>query len=140
MAISPVGGSLPGLATSEAAAISQNADFSSRLEQAVAKAGSAGNKTGTKPLSAEEDKKMREACQGMEAVFLNLMLSRMRDTVPKSGLTGSSSQENIMHSMLDTEMTKNLAETGGIGLADMIYRQLLQEKNAIKPNQAIPKG
>jgi len=137
MAISPLSGSsLPGLTGNDTAAIRRDADFASRMEQAVAKAEAAESKTAIKPLSAEEDKKMREACQGMEAIFLNLMLSRMRDTVPKSGLTGSSSQENIMRSMLDTEMTKNLAQTGGIGLADMIYRQLLQEKNAVKTSQA----
>ena len=137
MAISPLSGSsLPGWTGNDAATIRQDVDFASRMEQAVAKADAAESKTAIKTLSAEEDKKMREACQGMEAVFLNLMLSRMRDTVPKSGLTGSSSQENIMRSMLDTEMTKNLAQTGGIGLADMIYRQLLQEKNAVKTSQA----
>jgi len=137
MAISPLSGSsLPGLTGNGAAAVRQDVDFASRIKQAVAKAEATESQTAVKPLSAEEDKKMREACQGMEAVFLNLMLSRMRDTVPKSGLTGSSSQENIMRSMLDTEMTKNLAQTGGIGLADMIYRQLLQEKNAVKTSQA----
>ncbi|MBP2639153.1 MAG: flagellar rod assembly protein/muramidase FlgJ [Firmicutes bacterium] len=137
MAISPLSGSsLPGLTGNDAATIRQNVDFASRMEQAVAKAKAAESQTAIKPLSAEEDKKMREACQGMEAIFLNLMLSRMRDTVPKSGLTGSSSQESIMRSMLDTEMTKNLAQSGGIGLADMIYRQLRQEKDAVKTSQA----
>lgn len=136
MGISPIGKPLSGVAAAESTTAAQTADFSSRLEQAVAKMDSAGNEAGTKPLSAEEEKKMREACRGMEALFLNMMLSKMRDTVPKSELTGSSSQENIMRSMLDTEMTKNLAETGGIGLADMIYRQLLQEKNAVKTSQA----
>ena len=135
MGISPIGKPLSGVTAAESTTAAQTADFSSRLEQAVAKMDSAGNEAGTKPLSVEE-KKMREACRGMEALFLNMMLSKMRDTVPKSELTGSSSQENIMRSMLDTEMTKNLAETGGIGLADMIYRQLLQEKNAVKTSQA----
>lgn len=141
MAISPLGNSsLAGLTANNSAAARQDTDFAARMEQAVVQAEAAENKAAIQPLSPEEDKKMREACQGMEAIFLNLMLSRMRDTVPKSGLTGSSSQENIMRSMLDTEMTKNLAQTGGIGLADMIYRQLLQEKNAMKPTQTIQKG
>ncbi len=120
--------------------VRQDSDFAVRMDEAVAKAGTAEKTTGQKTLTPEEDKKMREACQGMEAVFLNLMLSQMRATVPKSSLTGSSNQEETMQSMLDTEMTKNLAATGGIGLADMIYRQLLQEKNVRNPNQVIPKG
>ncbi|VBB09246.1 Hypothetical protein LUCI_4536 [Lucifera butyrica] len=68
--------------------------------------------------------KLRQACQDMEAVFLNLLLSKMRETVPKDTLFGDSSEENIMRSMLDNEMSKNMAKAGGIGLADMLYRQL----------------
>jgi flagellar protein FlgJ len=29
-----------------------------------------------------------------------------------------------MQSMLDTELTKNMANAGGIGIANMIYKQL----------------
>jgi len=43
--------------------------------------------------------------------------------VDKSKLVDSS-QEETMTSMLDAEMTKDMAKAGGIGLADMLYRQL----------------
>lgn len=140
MAISAVGAAISGLTMSGTAAVRQDSDFAARMDEAVAKTETAAKTTGQKTLTPEEDKKMREACRGMEAVFLNMMLSQMRATVPKAGLTGSSNQEETMRSMLDTEMTKNLAEAGGIGLADMIYRQLLQEKNVLKPNQVLQKG
>ncbi|MBP1764269.1 MAG: flgJ [Firmicutes bacterium] len=140
MAISAVGTTISGLTMNSASTVRQDSDFAARMEEAVAKAETAEKTAGQRTLTPEEDKKMREACRGMEAVFLNLMLSQMRAAVPKSSLTGSSNQEETMRSMLDTEMTKNLAEAGGIGLADMIYRQLLQEKNVLKPNQAVPKG
>jgi len=69
-------------------------------------------------------------------VFLNLLLSKMRDTVPESSLTGNSSHEKTMRSLLDSEMTKNMAQAGGIGLADMIYRQLSVTAGSANKSQA----
>lgn len=73
---------------------------------------------------AKEDAKLKAACTEMEAVFLNLLLTQMRRTVPKNSLSGESSQQEMMRSMLDSEMTKDMAKAGGTGLADMLYRQL----------------
>ncbi|MDR7866198.1 MAG: rod-binding protein [Sporomusaceae bacterium] len=73
---------------------------------------------------AKEDAKLKAACTEMEAVFLNLLMKEMRKSVPKGGLVGNSSQEDIMRSLLDSEMTKNMAQSGGVGLAEMLYRQL----------------
>ena len=78
---------------------------------------------------SQEDKKLKAACRDMEAVFLNMLLSRMRETVPKNGLTNSGKQD-IVQSMLDSEMTQNMARAGGTGLADMLYRQLSQSQQA----------
>lgn len=73
-----------------------------------------------------EDKKLKAACRDMEAVFLNMLLTRMRATVPKNSLTGNSKQD-IAQSLLDTELTQNMARAGGTGLADVLYRQMQQQ-------------
>lgn len=86
---------------------------------------SIGAATGATIGQQAEDKKLKAACRDMEAVFLNILLSRMRATVPKSDLTGSK-QEELLQSMLDTELTQNMARAGGSGLADMLYKQLTQ--------------
>ena len=78
------------------------------------------------PTQSPEDKKMKAACRDMEAVFLNMLMTRMRATVPKSTLTGGSGKQDIMQSMLDSELTQNMAKAGGTGLADLLYRQLQQ--------------
>ena len=80
--------------------------------------------TAGQPRAAEEDAKLRAACRDLEAVFLNLLMTQMRKTVPKSSLVGGGNQEEIFRSMLDSETTKNMARAGGMGLADMLYRQL----------------
>lgn len=72
--------------------------------------------------AARDDARLRQACQGMEAVFLNLLLKEMRATVPADPL--DSHGEQIFRSFLDDELAKTSAQAGGIGLADMLYRQL----------------
>jgi flagellar protein FlgJ len=74
--------------------------------------------------SMKDDKKLRNTCKDFEAMYLNLMYSKMRETVPDNPLFGSSNGEKIMQSMLDTELTKQMANAGGVGLADMMYKQL----------------
>ena len=93
----------------------QAAGFADKLDQAVKQA-----------QPGADDKKLRQTCREMESVFINYMLTQMRTTVPKSTLLGNSSQKEIFQSLLDTELSKNMSQAGGIGLADMVYRQLSQ--------------
>ncbi len=73
---------------------------------------------------AKEDAKLKEACKGFEAMFLNMMYREMRNTVPKNELFGNSNADDILRDMLDTQMVDNIADGGGVGLADMLYKQL----------------
>lgn len=82
----------------------------------------------TSGISAEqESKRLREACQGFEAMFLDIMFKEMRNTVPENTLFGESQGEKIWHSMLDTEMMQNVAKSGGVGIADMMYDNLVDQ-------------
>lgn len=82
------------------------------------------------PEELKYDKKLREACQGFEAMFLNMMYREMRRTVPENELFGNSNADKILNDMLDTEMVNNMSKAGGVGLADVIYRQLTMESQA----------
>jgi len=99
-------------------------DFVQHLESATDKA-----------QEAKDDAKLKTVCKDMEAMFLNIMMTNMRKTVQKSNLIDSSKEE-IMTSMLDSEMTKNMANAGGMGLADMLYRQLHISASGVKRPQA----
>lgn len=89
-----------------------------------------------KAQQAKDDAKLKATCQDMEAMFLNMMMADMRKTVQKSKLVDTST-EDMMTSMLDSEMTKNMASAGGMGLGDMIYRQLRLDASAVKKPQAL---
>ena len=70
-------------------------------------------------------KKLREACEGFEAMFLSMMYKQMRATVPESELFGKKSNAiQIFEDMRDTELMNSVAKGGGIGIADMMYKQL----------------
>ncbi len=72
-------------------------------------------------------RQLKKACVEMEAYFLNMMFASMRKTVGSSeGLFKKSKGEVIFQEMLDEEYTNNMALAGGIGLADMMYKQLSQ--------------
>lgn len=67
---------------------------------------------------------LREAASEFESLFINQMLKSMRETITKSELFHGGNAEEIYTSMLDAELSKNMARSGGIGLADMLLRQL----------------
>ena len=74
--------------------------------------------------AAKRDKDLRKACEGFEAMFLSMMYRQMRATVPKNELFGESNALKIFQDMRDDELMKNVAAGGGIGIADMMYKQL----------------
>ena len=82
------------------------------------------------PEQKAYDKKLREACQGFEAMFLNIMYKEMRNTVPENSLFGESNADKILQDMRDTEMVNQMAKAGGVGLADVLYKQLTLEDKA----------
>lgn len=70
-----------------------------------------------------KEAKLREACRGFESVFLSQLFKEMRATVPKNGLLRGQFEEQY-YGMFDKAMCDQMAADGGIGLADMMYRQL----------------
>ncbi|SIO39263.1 peptidoglycan DD-metalloendopeptidase family protein [Halodesulfovibrio marinisediminis] len=89
-------------------------------------------KAKTKQLSAlqkgggAESAKLREAVEGFEAIFIQKMWQQMRNTVPKSGMF-KSREEQMWQGMFDQELSVKMAQSGGIGLADMLYKQLSEK-------------
>jgi murein DD-endopeptidase MepM/ murein hydrolase activator NlpD len=106
--------STPDMAELAATASLQN-DVQHTLRLSALKESLSGTKT--------KEAKLREACQGFESVFLSKLFSEMRATVPKDGLLHGQFEEQY-YSMFDKAMCDKMADAGGIGLADMMYRQL----------------
>jgi Rod binding domain-containing protein len=84
-----------------------------------------GDLRGRKLTPEQKEKKLREACEGFESVFIQKMWQEMRKTVPQGNLLHGR-EEKFWQDMYDQELAKKMTSAGGIGLADMMYRQLSQ--------------
>ncbi len=73
-----------------------------------------------------QEKKLREATEGFEAMFIQKLWQQMRKSVPKEGYLHSQ-EEDAYLSMFDEELSKKMASAGGIGLGDMLYRELQEQ-------------
>lgn len=78
----------------------------------------------------------RAAAQQFEALFLNMMLKSMRDASPQSGLFDDSNTE-LYTGMLDAQLAQKLSQGRGIGLADMMLRQM-RAQGVIPAENAAP--
>ncbi len=123
-------------ASSQTAA--ESAKFSQILNELKNKTEGALNPKEAEALKAaktaeKRDKDLKKACEGFEAMFLNMMYRQMRATVPEDTLFGESNALKIFQDMRDDELMKNVAAGGGIGIADMMYKQLkpqVESRNA----------
>ena len=75
---------------------------------------------------------LKAAAKQFEGLFINMMLKSMRDAVPKSGFTDSPAQKTYT-AMLDQQLSQNLSQRG-IGIADMMIKQLKARENTIAPD------
>lgn len=65
---------------------------------------------------------LKTAAKQFEALFMNMLMKSMREASPQDGMFDSE-QSRMYTSMLDQQMSQNLSKRG-LGLADMLVRQL----------------
>ena len=76
-------------------------------------------------VKQDDGVQLRKACEGFESYFLQILFREMRKTsLNAGGLFEKSNAEEIFEDMLYEEYSKTAARKGGIGLADMMTRQL----------------
>ncbi len=80
----------------------------------------------------DRDRSLRKAARQFEALFTQMMLKQMRQAVPKGGLFDSN-QGKLYQEMFDQKVAGSLSERSGLGLADLLIRQLGQQSGA-RPN------
>ncbi len=74
--------------------------------------------------SGKNDKKLLDACYGMETLFIENLFDAMRKTVHESDFFGQSLAKDIFSDMLYSEYAKVSARSDQFGLAKQIYEQL----------------
>lgn len=66
---------------------------------------------------------LKGAARQFEALFLQMVIKSMRDASPKDGLFDSD-QTRMFQQLHDQQMALQMAHGRGVGLADVIYRQM----------------
>lgn len=74
----------------------------------------------------------QQAAKQFEAVFTQMMMKSMRDATMSGGLLGSD-QEKMFNGMLDDQLAQQLASNKGIGLADLMLKQLAKTGTTLPP-------
>ena len=95
-------------------------------------------KSETLSHSGENSPQLKKACAELESLFIFYLLKEMRATIPKTGLINGGRAEEIYTSMLDSQISKEMASQRGIGFSSLILDRLenrpvnVKEKNIKK--------
>lgn len=87
----------------------------------------------------KKSEKLKSLSKQFESLMTHQLLAAMRSTVPKSELLGGFSGE-MYQSMMDQELANQVSKGKGLGLADMVYRQLTQLDKKANSAQLGPQG
>lgn len=74
---------------------------------------------------------LRQAAQQFEQLFMSMLMKSMREANKTFGEDNflNSSQVQFYEEMLDNQMTLELAQSGGMGLADVLVKQLTRQSD-----------
>ncbi len=68
---------------------------------------------------------IRKTAEQFEAYFIQQMMKTMRESIEKSDLVDSGNMD-MYQDLMDKEVSLSMAKRGGMGLADMLERQMHQ--------------
>lgn len=93
---------------------------------------------------SDPDAALKDAARQFEVLFMNMLLKSMRDATPQEGMFDSE-QSRFYTAMLDQQLSDKLSSSkGGLGLAEIMIRQLQRSsaapaaEGAVAPVQPIP--
>ncbi len=74
----------------------------------------------------------KKAAQEFEAMYIGQMLNHMYSGLPTDGYFDGGNAEEIYRGMMVTEYGNMMAAKGGIGMADHVYREMVQMQEGVK--------
>ncbi|MBS0299477.1 MAG: flagellar assembly peptidoglycan hydrolase FlgJ [Proteobacteria bacterium] len=81
------------------------------------------------------DEALQKVAQQFEALFMNMLLKSMREATPKDGIFDSQ-QTQFFTQMYDQQLAQQIS-TKGIGIADMMVKQLSRTNQSIESQTTI---
>ncbi len=90
-----------------------------------------------------EQRSLKTASRELEAVFINQLVTLMRSTHVAKDPLAQGAGNDIFRSLMDTQISRDMATRGSLGLSDVIYRELLRglpDKKAGEPETQQDQG
>lgn len=81
--------------------------------------------TSPAPKASEEE---IAAANGMESMYVHMLVEQMRKTVPENELFPKSQGERIYEGMLDYEYADMVAGSGNFGIADQVLAEIQRKR------------
>lgn len=78
-------------------------------------------------LDNKDEKELKKVCKDFESILLNMVYKEMKATVPKSDFIPEDPGKGIFDSMLDDKLVENASSGQGLGLSDVLYKQLSKQ-------------
>ncbi|APG17631.1 flagellar rod assembly protein/muramidase FlgJ [Kosakonia radicincitans DSM 16656] len=75
---------------------------------------------------------LRPVARQVEGMFVQMMLKSMRETLPKDGIFSSDSTR-LYTSMYDQQIAQQMTAGKGLGLADMMVKQMAAQQGSAEP-------
>ncbi len=86
--------------------------------------------------SRDPTQAIRKTAEQFEAHFLQQMMKSMRDTVEKSDLVESNNMD-MYQDLMDKEVAMKMVQRGGIGVANMLEKQMLKQSSELSTQDAL---
>jgi Rod binding domain-containing protein len=80
-----------------------------------------------KAIDPQKKAKLQKAVKEFESVFVGYILKTMRGTVQKSDLAGDDFGGDVLEGLFDTEMARHISGQSGLGIGEMLYKQMTGE-------------
>ncbi|MGC5778260.1 rod-binding protein [Methylobacterium sp. NFXW15] len=94
-------------------------------------AGSVAENTSTSDLGAAKTAKIKKTATDFEKMFLENSLDRMTQSEGTDGPLGENGTGGgVYRSMLTKEYANSIVQSGGVGIADSVFREMMKMQGA----------
>jgi Rod binding domain-containing protein len=123
------------MSTSSTSSVAGAFDANATVNQAKSSAATASQSSQVSSLlntKGKSTEQLKQAAQDFEAFFLSQMLQPMFKTVETDEMFGGGQGEDMWKSLMVDEYAKQIAKTGGVGIADQVMEVMIQAQESEK--------
>ncbi len=88
-----------------------------------------------KAFEKQDKEDLKKVCSDFETIFMKMLYKEMKATIPESDFMPKTFAREVFEEMHEEEIISKVANGKGMGLGDMLFKQLsLEMENTYKPS------